>query len=57
MPTNTTDFITTLKQQIQSLKTAPSVQQVGETVEVRDGIALLNGLSGALIFPAPNNMR
>lgn len=46
---NTTDFITTLKQQIQSLKITPSVQQVGEAVEVRDGVALLNGLSDALM--------
>ena len=43
-----TDDLTTLRDQILNFKPAPSQVDVGEVVEIGDGIALVSGLRGAM---------
>ncbi len=48
MAVNTNDLTTLLKDQILNFKPAPSRVDVGEVIEVGDGIALVSGLRGAM---------
>jgi F-type H+-transporting ATPase subunit alpha len=48
MAVNTNDLATLLKEQILNFKPAPSQIDVGEVVEVGDGIAIVSGLRGAM---------
>jgi F-type H+-transporting ATPase subunit alpha len=48
MAVNTKDLATLLKEQILNFKPAPSQVDVGEVIEVGDGIALVSGLRGAM---------
>jgi F-type H+-transporting ATPase subunit alpha len=48
MAVNTNDLASLLKEQILNFKPAPSQVDVGEVVEVGDGIALVSGLRGAM---------
>ncbi len=48
MAVQTNDLATLLKEQILNFKPAPSQVDVGEVVEVGDGIAVVSGLRGAL---------
>ena len=48
MAVNTNDLAALLKEQILNFKPAPSQVDVGEVIEVGDGIALVSGLRGAM---------
>ncbi|MCC6454352.1 MAG: F0F1 ATP synthase subunit alpha [Caldilineaceae bacterium] len=48
MAVQTNDLTTLLKEQILNFKAAPSQVDVGEVIEVGDGIALVSGLRGAM---------